>query len=195
MSVYPNTLKELILKFSKLPGIGKKTAERLSIYILNSNKEETVDFSNALVNLKDSITTCQVCNCFIEIECHICNNENRVKDLLCIVKDPTDVFLIEKSGFRGLYHVLGNLIAPFDGITPEKLNISLLSERLKTIKEVIIAIEPSHDGDITTIYLSDIIKKKEIKVSRLARGIPVGTSLEFIDEVTLSHSINDRVEI
>tara|TARA_B110000263_G_scaffold117549_1_gene102471 strand:+ start:850 stop:1437 length:588 start_codon:yes stop_codon:yes gene_type:complete len=195
MSVYPNTLKELILKFSKLPGIGKKTAERLSIYILNSNKEETVDFSNALVNLKDSITTCQVCNCFIEIECHICNNENRVKDLLCIVKDPTDVFLIEKSGFRGLYHVLGDLIAPFDGITPEKLNISLLSERLKTIKEVIIAIEPSHDGDITTIYLSDIIKKKEIKVSRLARGIPVGTSLEFIDEVTLSHSINDRVEI
>ena len=195
MSVYPNTLKELILKFSKLPGIGKKTAERLSIYILNSNKEETVDFSNALVNLKDSITTCQVCNCFIEIECHICDNENRIKDLLCIVRDPTDVFLIEKSGFRGLYHVLGNLIAPFDGITPEKLNISLLSERLKTIKEVIIAIEPSHDGDITTIYLSDIIKKKEIKVSRLARGIPVGTSLEFIDEVTLSHSINDRVEI
>jgi recombination protein RecR len=195
MSAYPNTLKELILKFSKLPGIGKKTAERLSIYILNSNKEETVDFSNALVNLKDSITTCQVCNCFIEIECHICNNENRVKDLLCIVKDPIDVFLIEKSGFKGLYHVLGGLIAPFDGITPEKLNISLLSERLKTIKEVIIAIEPSHDGDITTIYLSDIIKKKEIKVSRLARGIPVGTSLEFIDEVTLSHSINDRVEI
>jgi recombination protein RecR len=195
MSVYPNTLKELILKFSKLPGIGRKTAERLSIYILNSNKEETVDFSNALVNLKDSITTCEVCNCFIEIECHICNNENRLKDLLCIVKDPIDVFLIEKSGFKGLYHVLGGLIAPFDGITPEKLNISLLSERLKTIKEVIIAIEPSHDGDITTIYLSDIIKKKEIKVSRLARGIPVGTSLEFIDEVTLSHSINDRVEI
>ena len=195
MNVYPNTLKELILKFSKLPGIGKKTAERLSIYILNSNKEETIDFANALVNLKDSISTCKVCNCFTEEECHICNNENREKDLLCIVKDPTDVFLIEKSGFKGLYHVLGVLIAPFDGITPEKLNISLLSERLKTIKEVIIAIEPSHDGDITTIYLSDIIKKKEIKVSRLARGVPVGTSLEFIDEVTLSHSINDRVEI
>ena len=195
MSVYPNTLKELILRFSKLPGIGKKTAERLSIYILNSNKEETIDFSNALVNLKDSISTCIICNCFTEDECHICNNENRVKDLLCIVKDPTDVFLIEKSGFKGLYHVLGGLISPFDGITPEKLNIDLLSERLKTINEVIIAIEPSHDGDITTIYLSDIIKKEEIKVSRLARGVPVGTSLEFIDEVTLSHSINDRVEI
>lgn len=195
MSVYPNTLKELILRFSKLPGIGKKTAERLSIYILNSNKEETIDFSNALVNLKDSISTCIICNCFTEDECHICNSENRVKDLLCIVKDPTDVFLIEKSGFKGLYHVLGGLISPFDGITPEKLNIDLLSERLKTINEVIIAIEPSHDGDITTIYLSDIIKKEEIKVSRLARGVPVGTSLEFIDEVTLSHSINDRVEI
>ncbi len=195
MSVYPNTLKELILRFSKLPGIGKKTAERLSIYILNSNKEETIEFSNALVNLKDSISTCKICNCFIEYECQICNNENRIKDFLCIVKDPTDVFLIEKSGFKGLYHVLGGLISPFDGITPEKLNIDLLSERLKTIKEVIIAIEPSHDGDITTIYLSDIVKKKGIKVSRLARGVPVGTSLEFIDEVTLSHSINDRVEI
>lgn len=195
MNIYPNTLKELILKFSKLPGIGKKTAERLSIYILNSNKEETVEFSNALVNLKDSISTCNVCNCFTEDQCHICGNESRLKNLLCIVKDPTDVFLIEKSGFKGVYHVLGGLIAPFDGITPEKLNIDLLSKRLDTIDEVIIAIEPSHDGDITTIYLSDIIKEKGIKVSRLARGVPVGTSLEFIDEITLSHSINDRVEI
>ena len=195
MSVYPNTLKELILRFSKLPGIGKKTAERLSIFILNSSKEETVGFSNALVNLKDSISTCKICNCFTEDECHICNNENRIKDLLCIVKDPTDVFLIEKSGFKGLYHVLGGLISPFDGITPEKLNINMLSQRLGAINEVVIAIEPSHDGDITTIYLSDIIKKEDIKVSRLARGVPVGTSLEFVDEVTLSHSINDRVEI
>ena len=182
-------------QLSKLPGIGKKTAERLSIYILNSSKEETVEFSNALVNLKDSISTCKICNCFTEDVCHICNNENRIKDLLCIVKDPTDVFLIEKSGFKGLYHVLGGLISPFDGITPEKLNINMLSQRLTTINEVVIAIEPSHDGDITTIYLSDIIKKENIKVSRLARGVPVGTSLEFVDEVTLSHSINDRVEI
>lgn len=195
MNIYPNTLKELILNFSKLPGIGKKTAERLSIYILNSNKEETVEFSNALVNLKDSISTCNVCHCFTEDHCHICDSESRLKNLLCIVKDPTDVFLIEKSGFKGIYHVLGGLIAPFDGITPEKLNIDLLSKRLDTIDEVIIAIEPSHDGDITTIYLSDIIKEEGIKVSRLARGVPVGTSLEFIDEITLSHSINDRVEI
>ena len=195
MSIYPDTLKELILKFSKLPGIGKKTAERLSIYILNSNKEETVDFSNALVNLKDSISTCNVCHSFTENECHICNNENRQKNLLCIVKDPTDVFLIEKSGYNGLYHVLGGLIAPFEGITPEKLNIDSLSNRLDAFNEVVIAIEPSHDGDITTIYLSDIIKKENIKVSRLARGVPVGTSLEFIDEITLSHSIDDRVEL
>ena len=195
MNIYPDTLKELILKFSKLPGIGKKTAERLSIFILNSNKEETVDFSNALINLKDSISTCIVCHSFTENECHICNNENRQKNLLCIVKDPTDVFLIEKSGYSGLYHVLGGLIAPFEGITPEKLNIDSLSNRLDEFNEVVIAIEPSHDGDITTIYLSDIIKKKNIKVSRLARGVPVGTSLEFIDEITLSHSIDDRVEL
>ena len=193
---YSSKLLELAVdEFSKLPGIGKKTAERHSIFILNSNKEETVDFSNALINLKDSISTCSVCHSFTENECHICNNENRQKNLLCIVKDPTDVFLIEKSGYNGLYHVLGGLIAPFEGITPEKLNIDSLSNRLDEFNEVVIAIEPSHDGDITTIYLSDIIKKKNIKVSRLARGVPVGTSLEFIDEITLSHSIDDRVEL
>jgi len=112
-----------------------------------------------------------------------------------VVKDPTDIFLIEKSGFKGKYHVLGGLISPLDGVTPESLNIDTLLERLKSTKEIIMAIDPSSEGDITILYLSEIIKKHNIKMSRLARGIPVGTSLEYIDEVTLTHSINDRVEM
>tara|TARA_Y100000590_G_scaffold432508_1_gene548611 strand:- start:1014 stop:1607 length:594 start_codon:yes stop_codon:yes gene_type:complete len=196
MTVYPNSLKKLISQFSKLPGIGKKTAERLSIYILNANKNEVSDFSLSLSNLKDSINSCNVCNCLIEDElCHICNDSYRNDELLCIVKDPTDIFLIEKSAFKGKYHVLGGLISPLDGIASEDLNFASLLNRLDNIKEVIIAIDPSQEGDMTILYLTDQLKEKNIKVTRLARGIPVGSSLEFIDEVTLTHSLNDRVEI
>ena len=196
MDVYPNCLKELITQFSSLPGIGKKTAERLSIHVLNSNKDKINEFSLALNDLKDSIEVCGICFCFIENNnCHICNDINRDNSLICIVKDPTDIFLIEKSGFKGKYHVLGALISPLDGVTPEHLNIDALIKRLNDVGEIIMAIDPSNEGDITILYLTDIIKKENIKISRLARGIPVGSSLEFIDEVTLTHSLNDRVEI
>ena len=196
MDVYPDSLKKLISQFSTLPGIGKKTAERLSIYMLNANKDKITNFTLALDGMKDSIKVCEICFCFIEDEnCHICNDVHRDSSLICVVKDPTDIFLIEKSGFKGKYHVLGGLISPLDGVTPESLNIDTLLERLKSTKEIIMAIDPSSEGDITILYLSEIIKKHNIKMSRLARGIPVGTSLEYIDEVTLTHSINDRVEM
>tara|TARA_Y100001936_G_C15890165_1_gene567545 strand:- start:195 stop:785 length:591 start_codon:yes stop_codon:yes gene_type:complete len=196
MDVYPDSLKKLISQFSTLPGIGKKTAERLSIYMLNANKDKITNFTLALDGMKDSIKVCEICFCFIEDDnCHICNDVHRDSSLICVVKDPTDIFLIEKSGFKGKYHVLGGLISPLDGVTPESLNIDTLLERLKSTKEIIMAIDPSSEGDITILYLSEIIKKHSIKMSRLARGIPVGTSLEYIDEVTLTHSINDRVEM
>ena len=196
MTAHPDCLKKLIDQFSKLPGIGRKTAERLSVYILNSNKQEVIDFSKSLSNLKDTIKLCDVCNCLIESEsCHICNDSYRNDELLCIVKDPTDIFLIEKSAFKGKYHVLGGLISPLDGVTPENLNFDSLLKRLDNVKEVILAIDPSQEGDMTILYLSKELKKNNIKISRLARGIPVGSSLEFIDEVTLTHSLNDRVEI
>lgn len=196
MTVYPNSLKQLIDQFSKLPGIGKKTAERLSLYILNSNKEQVSDFSKSLSHLKDTIKSCNVCNCLIEgNSCHICNDLYRNDELLCIVKDPTDIFLIEKSAFKGKYHVLGGLISPLDGITSDNLNFDSFFKRLESVKEVILAIDPSQEGDMTILYLTDKLKKKNIKISRLARGIPVGSSLEFIDEVTLTHSLNDRVEV
>ena len=196
MDVYPDCLKELITQFSTLPGIGKKTAERLSIYMLNANKDKIKDFSSSLDNLKDSIEICKICFCFIENDiCHICDDVNRDSTLICVVKEPTDIFLIEKSGFKGKYHVLGGLISPLDGVTPESLNIDTLLSRLQDVREIIMGVDPSNEGDITMLYLSDILKENNIKMTRLARGIPVGSSLEFIDEVTLTHSINDRIEM
>ena len=196
MTAYPESLQKLIEQFSKLPGIGKKTAERLSIHILNSNTDQVLDFSKSLKNLKDTIESCHICNCLIEGElCHICNDAYRNDEILCIVKDPTDIFLIEKSSFKGKYHVLGGLISPLDGVSPENLNFDSLFKRLDNIKEIILAIDPSQEGDMTILYLTDKLKNKKIKVSRLARGIPVGSSIEFIDQVTLTHSLNDRVEI
>lgn len=196
MDVYPDCLKELISQFSTLPGIGKKTAERLSIYMLNANKDKIKDFSSSLDNLKDSIEICKICFCFIENDiCHICDDVNRDSTLICVVKEPTDIFLIEKSGFKGKYHVLGGLISPLDGVTPESLNIDTLLSRLHDVREIIMGVDPSNEGDITMLYLSDILKENNIKMTRLARGIPVGSSLEFIDEVTLTHSINDRIEM
>ena len=196
MTAYPESLQNLIKQFSKLPGVGKKTAERLSIYILNANTDQVLDFSKSLKNLKDTIESCSICNCLIEGElCHICNDAYRNDEILCVVKDPTDIFLIEKSSFKGKYHVLGGLISPLDGISPENLNFDSLFKRLGDIKEVILAIDPSQEGDMTILYLNDKLKNEKIKVSRLARGIPVGSSIEFIDQTTLTHSLNDRVEI
>ena len=196
MDAHPKSLQELITQFSSLPGIGKKTAERLSIHVLNSSIEKIKLFSSALNNLKDLVDTCDTCFCFIEDNlCHICEDTYRDDKLLCIVKDPTDIFLIEKSGFKGKYHVLGGLISPLDGVTPESLNIVALDKRLELIEEVIMAIDPSNEGDMTILFLSKLLKNYGIKITRLARGIPVGSSLEFIDEVTLTHSLNDRVEM
>ena len=117
------------------------------------------------------------------------------RNILCIVEDPTDVFIIDKSGFNGVYHVLGGLVSPLDGVTPESLNIETLVDRLDLIDEIVIGLNPSSEGDMTNLYLSDLLKPFNVKLSRLARGVPVGSSLEFIDQVTLTHSINDRVEI
>jgi len=194
MSVIPNSLEELIEQFSKLPGIGRKTAERLSIYILKTSKDEVYDFSDKLKNLKESIKTCDICHCFIEDDlCSICNQNE--KSIICIIANPTDVFLINKSGYSGMYHVLGGLISPLDGVRPENLNFNTLLNRLDNVEEIIIAFNPSSEGDMTNLYLTELLKSYNIKLSKIATGIPVGTSLEFIDQVTLTHSINDRVKI
>jgi len=195
MTAVPDSLKKLIDQFSKLPGVGKKTAERLSIYILKIGKKEASDFSESINNLKNNIQTCQVCHSFTDGVCFICNDPSRDEKIICVVEDPVDVFLIEKSGFKGMYHVLDGLISPLDGVKPENLNIDSLLNRLGEVDEIVLGIEASSEGDVTNLYLSEILKKLSIKVTRFSRGMPIGSSLEFIDELTLTHSINDRVEV
>lgn len=193
MSVLPSSLEELIKQFSKLPGIGKKTAERLSIFILKANIDDVFEFSKTLKQIKENIKTCSVCHCFIEDLCYICRD--RSSNIICVVEDATDVFLIDKSGFEGKFHVLGGLLSPLDGVTPDHLNFDTLLKRLEGVEEIIVAVDPSSEGDMTNLYLSELFESYEIKLSRLARGVPIGSSLEFIDQVTLTHSMNDRVQI
>jgi len=195
MNAIPNSLKNLIEQFSKLPGIGKKTAERLSIYMLKVGKEEANNFSESINNLKINIQTCNVCHSFTDDICYICNDSSRDEKIICVVEDPVDIFLIEKSGFKGMYHVLNGLISPLDGIKPENLNIDSLLKRLDEVEEIVLGIEASSEGDVTNLYLSEALKNLNIRVTRFSRGMPIGSSLEFVDELTLTHSINDRVEV
>ena len=195
MNAIPNSLKNLIEQFSKLPGIGKKTAERLSIYMLKVGKEEANNFSESINNLKTNIQTCNVCHSFTDDICYICNDSSRDEKIICVVEDPVDIFLIEKSGFKGMYHVLNGLISPLDGIKPENLNIDSLLKRLDKVEEIVLGIEASSEGDVTNLYLSEALKNLNIRVTRFSRGMPIGSSLEFVDELTLTHSINDRVEV
>lgn len=191
----PESLNQLINEFSRLPGIGKKTAERLAIYILKTNKDKVLPFSDAIVNVKNQIKLHDLCHSFMEdSECVICNDLSRNNQILCILKDPTDIFIIEKTGYNGLYHILGGLISPMDGIGPGELNFKSLFKRVESFNEVIIALEPSSEGDATTSYIAEELKKIDIIVSRLARGVPVGASFDYVDELTLTHSLNDRVE-
>ena len=191
----PESLNNLIHEFSKLPGIGKKTAERLAIYILKTNKDEVFPFSDAIIDVKNEIDFCEICHSFMEkSKCVICDDLSRDSKILCILKDPTDIFAIEKTGYNGIYHILGGLINPIDGISPEDLNVESLYSRLNSSQEVILALEPSSEGDATTSFLAEDLKKRQIKVTRLARGVPVGASFDYVDELTLTHSLNDRVE-
>ena len=191
----PESLNNLIAEFSKLPGIGKKTAERLAIFVLKEDKNKIFPFSQALLDVKNEIEFHDICHCFMEkSKCVICNDSSRNSSLLCVIKNPTDIFMMEKTGFNGYYHSIGGLISPLDGIEPNMLNFSTLLSRLKYFEELIIALEPSVEGDATSSYLLEILKDTNIKVSRLARGVPVGSSFDYIDEVTLTHSLEDRIE-
>ena len=195
MNGMPKSLDELVDSFSKLPGVGKKTAERLAIHILRSSFSDVQEFTNALTNVKTNIDVDEISSCFKENGVSINDDSSRDNSILCIVKDATEVFLIEKSGYRGHYHVLGGLLSPLDGVMPENLNIDNLVNIIDNYKELIIAIDPNSKGDTTSLYIKDLLKNRDIKITRLARGVPVGSSLDYIDELTLTHSIEDRVEI
>lgn len=196
---YPNSLKNLIESFKLLPGIGEKTAERLSLAVLALDEEKTQKFSNSINDVKTKIKRCPICHTFTEDEiCNICKDECRNSSILCVVEQPKDVILFENVGtFTGKYHVLDGLISPLDGVNPEDLNIIDLVERVQkdNIKEIVIAVTPSIEGETTALYISKLFEGTEVVVSKIAHGVPLGTNMEYIDALTLELALEDRKKI
>jgi recombination protein RecR len=191
-------LQQLIEEFAQLPGVGRKTAQRLALYVLKQPREEVVKMANALVNVKDRIRYCSTCWNITESDpCPICASQRRDRTVICVVEEPNDVMAVEKTNdFRGLYHVLGGSLSPLDGIGPEELKVRELLTRVDSAtSEVILAMNPNVEGEATTIYLTRLLKPLGVRVSRIARGLPVGGDLEFADEATLSRALEGRVAL
>ena len=205
MDSIPKTLENLIVDLSKLPGIGRRTAERLAIFLLESDSQYLKSFSLNVHNLDDKMSECKICHCFIDLnedskqnDCVICNDESRDSKVICLLKKASDVITFERTGYNGLYHILGNLISPIDGINEEDLNVGSLILRLDSdpeIKEIIVGSDASIEGDSTVLFLSNILKEYPVKLTRLARGLPIGGTIDHVDQTTLSSSIEDRVEL
>lgn len=184
-------------QFAKLPGVGIKTAQRLAYYMLNLPAEEVDEFASALVKARRGVQLCKCCQNFTDRDlCELCSDDDRDKDVICVVESPKDVSAFERSGgYDGSYHVLHGLLSPMDGITAENLKIKELMSRLATAKEVIMATNPTVEGEATAVYIGRLIKPMGIKVSRLAYGLPAGSALEFADDVTLQKALENRNEI
>jgi recombination protein RecR len=193
---YPKTITKLIEHFQKLPSVGPKTAERYVFYLLKKSPQELADFAYNLNQLKTNTKTCSYCQAISENNpCEICSNKNRDKSLLCIMANTQEMISLENTHkYNGLYFILNNLINTIENQGPESLNIKKLINRIRKekIKEVILALSPTLEGESTVMYLSKILKEEGVKVSRLARGLPLGSSLEYTDEVTLSQSLKYR---
>ena len=198
MEFYPVAIEKLIEEFAKLPSIGKKSAQRLTLHILNLPKDEVEEFANALVKARGTIKYCSVCGNFTDTDpCAICSNPNREKDIICVVEQPKDIMTMEKvKEFNGLYHVLHGTISPMQGRGPPDIRIRELVARMSgDVKEVIVATNPTIEGEATAMYISKILKPLDVKVTRIAAGIPVGGDLEYADEVTLSKALEGRTVI
>ena len=193
------SIEQLSEQFAQLPGIGRKTAHRLALYIVKMQREDVVTLARALVNVKDRVRYCSVCSNITEADpCPICSNTKRDKTMVCVVEEPTDVLAMERTNeFNGVYHVLGGALSPLDGVGPEDLRIKELLQRLSDFKveEIILALNSDVEGKATTLYLSKLLKPLCMKVTRIARGLPVGTDLEFADEATLSRALEGRIAV
>jgi len=199
MSSYTESIEKLIDKLIKLPGIGRRSAERIVGYILNSSSQDMKSLSEAISKVKESVKFCRLCNNLSEQElCRICQDDRRQKDLVCIVEEPSDVTAIEKAGsFHGVYHVLLGVISPLEGKGPGDLKVEGLIQRIKqgNIKEVIIATDADTEGETTALYLTKLIKPLGVKLTRIGVGIPMGSNLDYADATTLSKSLESRREI
>jgi recombination protein RecR len=198
MNFYPMSVTKLTEEFSKLPGIGTKTAQRLTFHVLSMNMNDVEKFSSAIIEAKKNIKYCSVCGNMTDNDpCLICRDTNRDKQYICVVQEPRDVIAMERTReFNGLYHVLRGAISPLEGIGPDEIRIKELLTRInESIKEVILATNPNVEGEATAMYISRVLKPLGIKVTRLAHGIPVGGDLEYADEVTLSKALEGRREL
>lgn len=193
-----DAVERLISEFSRLPGIGRKTAQRLTFFLLKEDRRQALSLAEAIVALKDRMRYCSVCfNTTEQDPCPICRDPRREHDKICVVEEPSDLMAIEKLRvYRGVYHVLGGVLSPLDGIGPEDLHIRELLERLKEgVKEVILATNPTVEGEATALYLSRLIRPLGVRVSQIARGLPVGGDIELADEMTLTRAFEGRREV
>ena len=194
MGSIPESINRLIEEFSRFPGIGRKTAQRMAFYVLKSPNEQAVQLAQAVMDMKTKIIFCSICYGITENDpCQICEDPKRDQSSICIVEDAADIYTFEKTNsFQGVYHVLGGVLSPLDGIGPDDLNIDQLLERAKPGYEVIIATNPSIEGEATSLYIGKLLNGKDVKVTRLARGLPMGGDLEYIDDATIMRAMEGR---
>lgn len=196
---YPEPISKLIDSFMKLPGIGPKTAGRLAFFVLSMKEDSVLDFAKALVDAKRNLMYCSVCGHITDVDpCQICQDTSRDSSMICVVQDPKDVIAMEKMrDYNGLYHVLHGAISPMDGIGPEDINVPSLLTRLQNeeVEELILATNPTIEGEATAMYISRLVKPSGITTTRIAHGLPVGGDLEYADEVTLSKALEGRREL
>ena len=192
----PRIFTDLVNHLTLFPGVGEKTAERYVYSLCDKEPEEVENLANALIDFKKNIRYCEICGCLTDTdECDICSNTNRDRSTICIVEDSKNVFFIEKTKkYNGLYHVLNGVISPIEGKNPEDLNLySLLNNRITNgIKEIIIALNPSIEGEVTSLYIQKVLEKYDVKVSRLSYGIPMGSDIEYLDPIMISKAWDDR---
>lgn len=199
MATYPKSLRNLIECFKKLPSIGEKSAERMALSVMDMKEDQINLFSQSLIDVKKKIKRCKICNNFTEEDiCEICSDSGRTDEIICVVESPKNIVLFEKIGsFSGKYHVLNGLISPLDGVTPDDINIKTLVSRVEEeqIKEIIIAVKPSIEGETTALYISKLFENYPVLITKIAHGVPLGTDMEYIDALTLEMALEDRKQV
>lgn len=192
-------LTRLVSLFKKMPGIGEKSAQRMALYVLRSDRESMEELSRTLVEVKERVGLCEVCgNVSEEARCVVCTDARRSDEIICVVEQPQDVYMLERTGaFRGRYQVLHGVLSPMDGVGPEQIHLGTLTRRVQegATREVIVATNPTVEGEATALYVSQLLQDLDCRVTRLARGLPVGGSIEFLDEATLGRALEGRQEV
>lgn len=196
---YPEPIAKLIESFSRLPGIGSRTASRLTFHVLKMDEDDVIDFAKALVNVKRNLHYCSICCNITDVDpCRICQDKTRDRSQICVIQDAKDLVAMERTKeYRGYYHVLHGAISPMDGIGPDDIHVAELLKRLsdESIQEVILATNPNVEGEATAMYLSRLIKPIGLKVTRIAHGLPVGGDMDYADEMTLTKALEGRREV